>query len=266
MDNAPVRSSASWLRQAPLHDGTRCLLACFPHAGGGVLSFNGWLRWLPNWLSLVRAQLPGRDDLAAVTPIEQAEMFAPKYLTALRQLGDHPVILYGHSLGAILAFDLARGMRRLGLRPPIALCVSGRRAPSLALSHAPLWSMPDDTLIALMRRMGGPMVDVFDNPRWRNNVFPLMRADLAVSDRYSYVAEAPLDCPIVAFHGVDDPVVKAQEVMVWGAETAGDFRFIPLAGRHFFEVTEQQRIVETIAAEAETYLFSRDAQREAQYG
>jgi cytochrome P450/surfactin synthase thioesterase subunit len=266
IDDAPVSSSTSWLRRAPFHRGTRCLLVCFPHAGGGVLSFNGWSRWLPDWLSLVRAQLPGRDGLAAIAPIEQAEAFAPRYLTALRQLGNHPVILYGHSLGAILAFDLARGMRRLGYRPPIALCVSGRRAPSLALSHAPLWSMPDDTLIALMRRMGGPMVDVFDNPRWRNNVFPLMRADLAASDRYRYVAEAPLDCPIVAFHGVDDPVVKEPEVIAWGAETACDFRLIPLAGRHFFEVAEQQRMVETIVAGAEVYLSNRSEGRETQYG
>jgi medium-chain acyl-[acyl-carrier-protein] hydrolase len=265
MDDGPTNSPPSWLRRAPSHSETRCLLVCFPHAGGGVLSFNGWSRWLPDWLVLVRAQLPGRDSLAAIAPIEQAEEFVPKYLVALWQLGNYPIILYGHSLGAILAFDLARGMRRLGCRTPIALCVSGRRAPSLALSHTPLWSLPDDALTAIMREMGGPMVGVFDNPRWRNSVFPLMRADLAVSDRYRYVDEAPLDCPIVAFHGVDDPVVKVEEVMAWGSETACDFRFVPLAGRHFFDVAEQQRLVQTIIAKAEAHLSDHGEGREAQY-
>lgn len=246
--------ATSWLRAAPVRDDTRALLICFPHAGGSALSFNAWAKWLPDWLMLVRAQLPGRDDLATIGPLDQAASLVPHYLRAVLQLGDHPLILYGHSLGAILAFELARAMRRAGLRLPLALCVSGRRAPPLALSHAALWALSDMALVSAMREMGGPMSSVFDNPRWRDRLFPLIRADLAISDRYHPLAEAPLGCPIIAFHGADDSLVKAAEVKAWGAETVGGFHFLSLAGRHFFDTQAQRLIVDTITADAQARL------------
>jgi medium-chain acyl-[acyl-carrier-protein] hydrolase len=254
----------SWLRAAPVRGNTRAFLVCFPHAGGSALSFNGWAKWLPDWLTLVRAQLPGRDDLAALGPLDRTAALVPHYLATLSQLGDHPLVLYGHSLGAILAFDLARAMRRHGLRPPLALCVSGRRAPPLPLSHAALCALPDAALTAAMREMGGPMVDVFDNPRWRDRLFPLIRADLAISDRYHYVAEPPLGCPIIAFHGTEDSLVKAPEIEAWRFETTGGFRSLPLAGRHFFDAAAQRCIVETIVVEAEARLTDHAARARAQ--
>lgn len=263
MGEAAVTPLASWLRAPPARAGRRALLVCFPHAGGNALSFNGWAKSLPGWLGLVRALLPGREDLAALAPADRAEELAPRYLGALAQLGDHPLILYGHSLGAILAFDLARAMRRRGLRPPLALCVSGRRAPSLPLSHAALSSLADAALIAAMREMGGPMIDIFEDPRWRDRLFPLMRADLAVSDHYRYVAEAPLACPIIAFHGAEDSLVKAAEVMAWRAETIGGFRFLPVEGRHFFDAPVRRHIIETIVAEADARLADRAGRAEA---
>ncbi|HXZ02887.1 MAG TPA: thioesterase domain-containing protein [Stellaceae bacterium] len=263
MGDAEVTPLAGWLRLPPVQAATRALLLCFPHAGGNALSFNGWAKDLPDWLGLVRALLPGRDDLAALAPVEQAEEMAPRYLAALAQLGDYPLIFYGHSLGAILAFDLARAMRRRGLRPPLALCVSGRRAPPLPLSHAALSTLADAALIAAMREMGGPMIGIFDNPRWRDRLFPLMRADLAVSDHYRYAAEAPLGCPIIAFHGAEDSLVKAAEVMAWRAETIGGFRFLPVEGRHFFEAPTRRRIIATIVAEAEARLADRAGRAEA---
>lgn len=254
MGAAAVAPLASWLRASPVRAGTRALLLCFPHAGGNVLSFNGWTRELPDWLGLVRAQLPGRDDLAALAPVDRAEELVPRYLAALDELGDYPLILYGHSLGAILAFDLARAMRRRGLRPPLALCISGRRAPPLPLSHAALCSLADAALIEAMREMGGPMLGIFNNPRWRDRLFPLMRADLAISDRYRYVTEAPLGCPIIAFHGAGDSLVKAPEVMAWRTETIGGFRFLSVEGRHFFDAPGRRCIIETIVAEADARL------------
>lgn len=239
------------LRTPDLDDRCRGLLICLAHAGAGASSFNGWTRQLPDWLGLVRAQLPGREDLARLPARRNVHDIVALLRPEVGALPPVPIALYGHSLGAIVAFELAREMRRAAMRQPVALYVSGRRGPRLPLSHAALYTLPDDELLHVFQEMGAPSLAALDKPAWRDAFFAMVRADLEVSDAYRYTADAPLDCPIHAFHGERDLYVAHDEMAAWGEESATGFRLDSLSGRHFFDAGGRDRLIETIVGDLE---------------
>lgn len=226
-----------------------CLLVCFPHAGGSAAAFNGWRRAAPGGLNIARVQLPGREDLAAFPLQTEVSGLVPRLADELEAIGSSRFAFYGHSMGAIVAYELTRELRRRNTVLPSALFVSGRRAPHLPLSHPPLYTMTDEQLLAQMVDMGAPASAVFTAPHWRAAYFPIVRCDLAVSDAYRYVQEEPLSCPVYVFHGVDDPLVCIEEAAAWRIHTQSEFQITPLPGRHFFNSTAQQQILMSISEE-----------------
>jgi medium-chain acyl-[acyl-carrier-protein] hydrolase len=241
--------TGSWLRRSPMSrddggGGEPVLrLVCFPHAGGGASSFNGWRQLLPETVDLLRVQLPGREDNYSRPPFDRTTELVPALVPHLESLFDRPVAFYGHSLGAIAAFEAIRELRRRGRPLPAVLFVSGRRAPQLPLSHPPYCLAPEEQLLEYLRAMGGTPEVVLSKPRWRDHLFPMLRADLKVSDLYSYTPEQPLPCPIYFFAGADDSFLKRHEWEGWGAQTTAEFHLRVLRGGHFFDRDEQATMV-----------------------
>ncbi len=223
-------------------------LFCFPHAGGGGSAFNGWRRALPSGIELAAIQLPGRENRIQQPPITRIDALVSALTREVAPLTGLPFLFYGHSLGAIVAFDLARAMRRRGLAQPRALVVSGRRAPQLPLSHAAHGLAPDAEFATYLRSMGATPEAVIARPHWRERLFPVIRADLNMSDLYEYCDEPPLDCPIDCFAGRDDPLVADAERRGWAAQTCAGFTLTELPGGHFFGAGEQARIAAFAAA------------------
>jgi medium-chain acyl-[acyl-carrier-protein] hydrolase len=217
-------------------------LFCFPHAGGGASSFNGWRKLLPAGVELAAIQLPGREDREAELPVTDIGDLITALLPHIEPLTGLPFLFYGHSLGAIVAFDLLREMRRHGFPPPLALMVSGRRAPQSSLSHEAYGLAPDGEFADYLRLMGATPEPVLQRTHWRERLFPTIRADLNMSDLYEYAQEPPLDCPIHCFPGLDDPLVSAAEWHGWAAQTAAGFTLTELPGGHFFGAAEQAAI------------------------
>ncbi len=241
-----MSSTRPWLRPAAVSAHTTIRLFCCAHAGGGAAAFNGWPQALPTACGVVRVQLPGREDNRQCPPARSVGTVIPRLVGDVAPLLDRPFALYGHSMGAIVMFELARALRRGGHPPPMALFVSGRRAPRLPLSHPPLYSLPDDALAEQMRRMGAPMPQLFDTARWREHYLPTIRADLELSDLYRYRQEEPLACPIHVFGGAGDHVVMPSEWHAWGEETKGSFNATTLPGGHFFDRGGQAELLQII--------------------
>jgi medium-chain acyl-[acyl-carrier-protein] hydrolase len=237
----------SWLRPANPAPGAVLRLFCCAHAGGGAAAFNAWPRLLPPEYEVIKVQLPGREDNWQRPAARAIGELVPHLCAEVAPLLDRPFAFYGHSMGAIVMFDLARELRRQGRALPLVLFVSGRRAPQLPLSHVPLFSLPDDELIAQMHVMGASALHLFDKPRWREHFFPTMRADLEVSDTYRYQPEPPLACPIHAFGGADDATVKPWEWREWGEQTGAEFSGRVLSGSHFFDKAGQAVLLQHIA-------------------
>ncbi len=208
-------------------------LACFHHAGGSAASFNSWSRALPEWIEVHKVQLPGRDPAGPERTHTQVATLIPGLLEKLAPVFAGPFALYGHSLGALVAFELARALRAAGGPAPLALFVSGRRAPQVPLSMPALCDLPEDRLIPCLIELGGMSPELIRKPEWMRYFIPVMRADLAVSDHYDYPPGAPLECPLFAFKGAADPIVSQSDFDGWAAQAGGAFEATVLPGRHF---------------------------------
>ena len=234
-----IAPSGAWVKRSAGSPAPWARLFCFPHAGGGASSFNGWRKLLPAGIELAAIQLPGREDREAEPAVTDIGGLIAALLPHIEPLTGLPFLFYGHSLGAIVAFDLMREMRRHGFPSPLALMVSGRRAPQLPLSHEAYGLAPDGAFADYLRLMGATPEAVLQRTHWRDQLFPTIRADLNMSDLYEYAQEPPLDCPIHCFPGLDDPLVSAAEWHGWAAQTGAGFALTELAGGHFFRAAEQ---------------------------
>jgi medium-chain acyl-[acyl-carrier-protein] hydrolase len=223
-------------------------LLCFPHAGAGASSFNGWSRYLPATIGLVKAQLPGREDNAALPPFTRMEDLVPELFHQIEPLLDRPLAIYGHSMGALVAFELTRELRRRGHRLPLALFVSGRRAPHKPLRRVLLHVLPEPDLVAHLRGMGGTSLALLEKPKWRQHFLPRMRADLQLSDIYAYREEPPLACPLHAFLGEQDGEMHREDWEAWSEQAGGAFARRLLPGGHIFGQDAQAMLMQEITA------------------
>jgi surfactin synthase thioesterase subunit len=197
---------------------------------------------LPADIGLRAVQPPGREARFREPAIRDARSFARAILPSVAALADQPVILFGHSVGAIAAFELAREMRREGLPAPARLLVSGRQAPHVAAQDSPIWDLPAEALLDVVRDLGGTPAAVLDDPELVAMFLPALRADLEMNECYQYVRDAPLDTPITAFAAASDERASPADVAGWAQHTACGFTLVPVEGGHF-AVTAQPRLV-----------------------
>lgn len=234
-------TDTTWLRHAPSDAAVR--LICLPHAGGGAASFTRWLRLFPPAIEPVRVQLPGREELAAQPPLRQVREAVSALLPQLPGLAGGPVALYGHSMGALIAFELARALRAEGTAPT-HLFVSGRRAPHLPASKPPIHHLPDEEFAAELAAIGGAAG--VSSPALRRYTARLVKADLTLCEEYAHHPARPLPCPITAFHGTADPIVDVAEVESWQDHTTEAFALHTFPGDHFFHQRHRAAIAATI--------------------
>jgi medium-chain acyl-[acyl-carrier-protein] hydrolase len=232
---------------APIHrvDAPRVRLYCFHHAGGNASSFSSWAGKLADGIEIWAAQLPNRFDTAQ-RPRAMIGAVLPAMIAAFDALhvGDAravPFAFYGHSLGALIAFELARALFAAGQCGPAALAVSGHRAPDRPLRRAPLHDLADDAFVAQLRALGGIADGLLDDSRLRPFLLPMLRADLYMSEAYSPLPGLLLTIPLIGFRGESDPLLTADEFDAWAAHTAASCSLHTLPGGHFFnDVTMEQ--------------------------
>ncbi|MFD4629436.1 thioesterase II family protein [Streptomyces sp. NPDC058284] len=216
--------------------GTR--LVCFPHAGGSASAYRPLSAAVTGVVEPLVVQYPGRQERMREPFAERADEVVDAVLGALPGWADGaPTALFGHSMGALLAFETARRMTAEG-RPPAALFVSGRQAPSLpprpASARRPVSEMSDRELVEDMRTLSGTADVLLSSPDLLEMILPPVRADYRLLDGHVHRSGPPLDCPVVAMAGDADPRVGVENVRAWESETRGSFAFHVLAGGHFF--------------------------------
>jgi medium-chain acyl-[acyl-carrier-protein] hydrolase len=242
----------------------RAIVYAFHHAGGNAQSFAGCVKHLPSELALLRVQIPGRDSRSRTAPATDIAPLLPPLTDAFLAnhravAGGRPFAFYGHSLGALLSFELARALRAGDGPMPTCLFVSGRRAPQCGLARTALCLLPDDELMALLPALGGVPPSLLRDPRWGQRFMPIIRADLAVSDLYDYRPQPPLACPILAFKGRNDLIVSFPELAAWKMQTQGEFVCRELSGTHFFDPSGTQTLRVEILARLDAWLKPRMA-------
>jgi surfactin synthase thioesterase subunit/glycosyltransferase involved in cell wall biosynthesis len=222
-------------------------LFCFPAAGGGVSAFRYWAEALPPEVAVCAARLPGRESRLAEAPFRCMEPLVSAIGEALVPYLDRRFALFGHSMGAAVAFELTRWLRRQRRALPVALFVSGARAPHLRLGHVPLLDPSEEELLNELDHLEKMPPDVRGNPELLRLVMPALRADTALYRSYVYTEEVPLDLPIRAYGGRDDSNISREHLEAWAGETTGDFDCRTFAGGHFFLNTDRAEFLETLS-------------------
>ncbi len=238
-------STAQWVRPYRPNPFARLRVFCIPHAGAGSLAFRPWIDLFPPEIELCAIQLPGREDRFREQPFTDVHALVPVLAQVLYPFElSRPFALYGHSMGAIVAFELARYLAaRYGIAP-VHLFVSGRHAPDVLDPQAPLYSLPDDEFIVQLRRLNGTPEELLRSVdgQWMSN----LRADLELNEAYRPREVTPLHLPVSAFAGRDDPRVAVAGVERWRNHTSGGFTFRVFDGGHFFVTSERARVVQTM--------------------
>jgi medium-chain acyl-[acyl-carrier-protein] hydrolase len=164
---------------------------------------------------------------------------------------DRPFAFFGHSLGALISFELTRQLRRQNGPGPVHLFVSGARAPHSPKSRFPLHDLPEPELLEALRRLNGTPQAVLEHKEMMEVMIPILRADFAVSETYAYTNESPLDCPVSVFGGVHDRGMGREHLEAWPDQTSSSFSLWMLPGDHFFLHTAELRLLGILSHELE---------------
>jgi medium-chain acyl-[acyl-carrier-protein] hydrolase len=221
----------------------------FPYAGGNAAAILPWQAELTDAVELLVALLPGHGTRWSEQPVLELDTLVDRLTGAVAQLADRPFAFYGHSLGALVAFEVARELRRRGLPGPAWLCVSGAEGPQTRLVKQQLHDLPDAELIEALRDYGGTPGELLDDAEMMQLLLPGIRADFMLSERYHYRAEPPLDVPIQVLCALDDPYVEVDRAAGWARETTRSVRQRTYPGDHFFIQPYRAEIAALVVSE-----------------
>lgn len=225
-DKAPA---SAWFPGAENLAGPR--LFWFPHAGGGTQTISA------DGLSICPVRLPGREVRSAEAPFERMAPLVEALAHAIEPYLSQPYFFFGHSMGAAIAFEVARLLRRRGLPLPRVLIASAARAPQFRRNFVPPPTPADETFLGELRRLGGIPARTLDDPAVMHALLPRLKADAAVYRNYIYSEDAPFDFPIRAYGGVEDPNVHLEHLEGWREQTTASFDLRRFPGGHFYQQT-----------------------------
>ena len=222
-------------------------LFCLPHAGAGASVYREWVALLAPEVNVVPVQLPGREGRYKEPPRRSVFQLADELAGPLADLAGPDFALFGHSMGALLAYRLTQELVARG-RPPRRLFVSGLCAPQLGPAWPEAHLLPDPDLITLMEELEGTSSEVLAHPDLVRLLLPLMRADLEVCATYRHPAEPALPVPVTALGGRRDPGVSVEEMQAWQQVTEGGFDAEFFPGGHFYLHTGQDEVLAALRA------------------
>lgn len=223
-----------WFSSRKRNPNARLRLFCFPYAGGRALIYRNWAESLPPMVEVMPVELPGRGSQMMEPAFTNLPQLIESLTPVLEPYLNMPFALFGHSMGAVISFELARFLRRKHRRMPLHLFVSGRPAPTVPESNPLMYQLPEDQFLEELQRLNGTPAEVLENTELIKLVIPLLRADFELIQTYAYEPDPPLDCPITAFGGLQDTEVVREDMEPWREETTSDFRIHMLPGDHFF--------------------------------
>jgi surfactin synthase thioesterase subunit/glycosyltransferase involved in cell wall biosynthesis len=215
-------TAAAWFPGADAVAGRRVFW--FPHAGGGGARVTG----------CIGVVMPGRESRLAETPFTRMAPLITALADAMEPYLAQPFAFFGHSMGAAVAFELARELRRRGKALPEMLIASAARAPQFRRGHVPPAAPSREQFLEELRRLEGIPAEVLDDPAMLRAILPALEADAALYRNYVYTEEAPFGFPIRAYGGLEDPNIRREHLEGWREQTMGDFALREFAGGHFY--------------------------------
>lgn len=222
-------------------------LFCFPYAGGTAAIYRNWPEKLLANVELYLVHLPGRAGRLQEEPFTRLLTLVKELVPHIRPFLDKPYAFFGHSMGALISFELARQLRRERAPSPSQLFLSGRSAPHIPDTDPQTFDLPEAEFIQELRRLNGTPQEVLDHPELMLLMTPLLRADFSVCQTYEYEPGPPLDIPMIIFGGLQDHEVPREDLEAWREHTSATFKLRMLPGDHFFLNSEQALLLKTLS-------------------
>ena len=241
--------NTAWIPWKAQNPHARARLFCFPYAGGGAVIYRDWQKSFPQTIEVCPVQLPGRGGRLRETPFTQIKPLVEATAEALLPFLDKPFAFFGHSMGALISYELAQFLRSEQAAAPMLLFVGAHSAPHLRNRETITYDLPHDEFLEELRRLKGTPQQVLDHPELMKLMTPLLRADFEICETYPCSTAAPLASPIIAFGGVDDVEVPREKMEPWREHTTGHFALHMLNGDHFFIHTSQPDILRIVVGE-----------------
>ena len=232
----------------------QCRLFFFPPAGRGASIYAKWVKAFPPGLDICPIQLPGRENRLRETPFTSMPDLLNGMIPAIERLLDVPFAFFGHSMGAIIGFELARELLKRGLDGPVHLFASARRAPHLKEPHPPIAHLPDEPFLKeVQRRYGGIPEGVIQDSEMKGIILPTLRADFSLLESYEYSGNSPLSCHITVLGGLQDLDIEEEELEAWKEHTTYPTRVQLLPGDHFFLLSAADKVIRTVIQDMEEF-------------
>jgi surfactin synthase thioesterase subunit len=216
-------------------------LVCLPFAGGAALVYREWGKLLPEHIDICAIEFGGHGTRFGEGLVDDVGALADEILETLRPLMDKPAVLFGHSLGARVAFLLAQREPRFRM-----LIASGARAPHLPPRRLRA-ALSDEALVTEMARMGGTPPEILAEPEFMARLLPVLRADFRINERHVAAFDTTIATPVVALAAADDQESSMEEVAAWRSRTTGTFRLLEVdGGGHFFINSRRPAVIEHV--------------------
>lgn len=247
----------SWIDYLKPKPYARLRLFCFPYAGGSASIYRTWVDALPPDVEVYPVQLPGRENRLREPAFTRLSALVQALAQALSPYLDRPFAFFGHSLGALIGFELARELRRQHMPGPLHLCVSAHRAPQLPLQRPPIHQLAEAAFKIELERLQGTPQEILQSEEMMQLVFPFLRADFAVAETYAYAPEEPLDCSLSAYAGLQDREVSLHDLQKWQDQTRRSFALRMFPGNHFFIHSDRAQLLQAISRDLAMVLHAR---------
>jgi medium-chain acyl-[acyl-carrier-protein] hydrolase len=238
-----------WLLFPKRNPGAALRLFCFHYAGGSAQAFRTWPTNLPSTVEIGMIQLPGRGRRRAEPKITHLLPLSRIVAREIQQYIDKPFAFFGHSMGALLCFEVARSLRRANRLEPVHLFISATEAPHRRNHGEQLSTLPRPALIKKLQEYEGAPATALRNEELMDLMLPTIRADFALCETYEYSPEAPMSCPLTIYGGTEDPKVELERLAAWGEMSVGPSNMRMFPGGHFYIVTLQSTFLRTFASD-----------------
>lgn len=236
----------------------RLHLFCFPYAGGGASAFREWADDLPSAVDVHPIQIPGREGRWGERPFTSLSSLVENLATVLSPCLNLPFVFFGHSMGALIGFELARHIRRKTNKTPVHLFISGARAPQIPDPDPPIHRLPDSEFIRELQRLNGIPEIILQDSELMRVVLPTIRADITLCETHEYYWDEPLSCPITAYGGQQDRKVQREDLAGWSSQTSRAFLFRAFPGDHFYLTSARKLLLRAVSAELSGILMGMD--------
>ncbi len=218
-------------------------LFCLPFAGGNANAFREWINFLPDTIELNAVEIPGRGHRLAEPLIKQIEPLVEAIALGIKPYLDRPFTLFGHSMGALLGFELTHYLKQKFDLQPIHLFLSGRGAPDTIDREEPIHNLSEKEFVKKIREYNGTPKEVLEHEELMQIMIPILRSDFQVCETYVYQQKPKLDLPVTIFGGLKDSSATQADLQAWSNFTSGPFALRMFPGDHFYLLRSKADLV-----------------------